>query len=49
MKHEWFVPEGIGYECCKKCGFIRNATNGDKECRGAVRVTPRRAREGDDG
>lgn len=39
--HEWFVPEFIGYECCRKCGIVRRRDDENKPCRGVARVTLR--------
>lgn len=39
--HEWFVPEFIGYECCRKCGIVRRRDDKNNPCRGKVRVTLR--------
>lgn len=39
--HDWFVPEFIGYECCRKCGIVRRADDKNKPCKGVVRVALR--------
>lgn len=39
--HRWFVPKGIGYECCRDCGIVRRADDKNSPCRGKVRVGPR--------
>lgn len=36
--HDWFVPEGIGYECCRKCGIVRRRDRKNKACKGVVRI-----------
>lgn len=39
--HDWFTPEFLTFECCRKCGFIRRRDGKNKPCRGVVRVGPR--------
>lgn len=40
-RHDWFVPKFIGYECCRKCGYVRRADDKNKPCRGVVTVSVR--------
>lgn len=40
-KHDWFKPQFVGYECCRKCGIIRRADDKNKPCKGIVRVALR--------
>lgn len=37
--HSWIEFKGL--VCCRDCGFIRNAKDDNKPCRGQVRVGPR--------
>ena len=39
--HDWFIPENIGYECCRACGIVKRRDGGNKPCRGTVRITLR--------
>lgn len=39
--HEWFKPEFLTYECCRKCGIVRRADDKNSPCKGPVRVGPR--------
>jgi hypothetical protein len=36
--HDWFVPDFIGYECCRKCGIVRRKDRKNKPCRGVVKI-----------
>ena len=36
--HDWFIPEFIGYECCRKCGVVRRADRKNSTCKGVVKV-----------
>lgn len=44
IKHEWHVRKfsRLTLECCEKCGIIKNASNVDKPCKGAVKVETRK-------
>lgn len=41
--HDWFVPDFIGYECCRRCGIMRRYDRKNRPCRGPVSVGPRGA------
>lgn len=41
MTHDWFKPDFLDYECCRKCGIVKRADGKNKECRGIVRVEMR--------
>lgn len=34
--HDWFTPDSIAYECCRKCGVVRRRDNQNNPCRGRV-------------
>lgn len=40
-EHDWFVPEFIGYECCRKCGIVKRRDGKNKPCRGVVTLSLR--------
>jgi hypothetical protein len=40
-EHDWFMPDFIGYECCRKCGIVRRSNGKNNPCPGIVRVALR--------
>jgi len=43
-QHEWFkykMNNNHVYDCCKNCGILKNTKNGEKECKGKVKVETR--------
>jgi len=34
--HDWFLPERIPYQCCRKCGVVRRTDGKNSPCRGRV-------------
>jgi hypothetical protein len=36
QEHEWFRPNFISYDCCRKCGIVRRADGNNKPCKGFV-------------
>lgn len=39
--HDWFVPDFIGYECCRRCGIVRRCDRKNRPCRGVVKLALR--------
>ena len=40
-EHDWFKPDFLAYECCRKCGIVKRADGGNGPCKGVVRVEMR--------
>lgn len=38
VEHDWFKPDFLKWECCRKCGIVRRADDKNNPCRGVVRV-----------
>lgn len=39
--HDWFIPKGIAYECCRKCGIVRRRDDKNSPCKGVVKIVLR--------
>lgn len=38
--HDWFKPDFLEYECCRKCGIVRRRDDKNKPCKGVVKLRP---------
>ncbi len=36
--HDWFRPDFIDYDCCRKCGIVRRRDGKNRPCRGIARI-----------
>lgn len=39
--HDWFKPDFIPHECCRKCGIVRRRDDKNGPCRGKVTLSLR--------
>lgn len=36
--HQWFMPSGVKWECCRACGIVRRADDNNSPCKGKVKM-----------
>lgn len=43
--HRWVAYDELPWDICKVCGVVRRRDNNNSQCKGPVKVKPRRKRK----